>query len=148
MGRTRTFTAWLVALAALAAQPAGAQDAGSEAEALRQLDIMLMVTSLRCRFGEADFRADYNRFAAQHLAIMNQAGEELRLAYAGRRLDALQTGIANRYGTGHPWLDCAGLQQVTRNLAEAEGRQVLLAAADELLGDAPARSGLVASYVP
>ena len=141
-----------IAPAMLAPLPAAAQVASSEAEQLRQLDIMLMVTALRCRTDAADFQDDYNRFSARHLATMNQAARELRANYgtgqqAVRRLDRLSTTIANRFGQGHPWLECSQLRQVTRDLADSSGRQVLLAAADELLAEgAPRRDTLVARY--
>lgn len=139
----------------LGAAPAAAQSVTSEAEQLRQLDIMLMVTALRCRNGSADFQSDYNRFAARHLDTMNRAARELRAQYASgqsevqarRRIDRLSTTIANRFGQGHPWLECGQLRQVTRDLADSSGRQVLLAAAAELLGDgASRRETLVARY--
>lgn len=142
----------LAALATLGAVPTAAQAQDSEAEQLRRLDIMLMVTALRCRNGEADFQADYNRFSARHLATMNGAARELRAQYgsgqqAVRRLDRLSTTMANRYGLGHPWLECEQLQQVTRDLADSSGRQVLLAAAEELLAaGGPQRDTLVARY--
>jgi hypothetical protein len=146
----------LFALAAVpamfAAAPAAAQMATSEAEQLRQLDIMLMVTALRCRSDADDFQADYNRFSARHLATMNQAAQQLRANYgtgqqAVRRLDRISTTIANRFGQGHPWLECGQLRAVTRDLADSSGRQVLLAAAEELLADgAPRRDTLVARY--
>ncbi len=119
---------------------------------MRQLDIMLMVTALRCRHGDEDFQAEYNRFSARHLETMNGAARELRAEYgtgqqAVRRLDRLSTSIANRFGQGHPWLECAQLAQVARDLANSSGRQVLLAAAEELLGEGgPRRDGLVARY--
>lgn len=139
----------------LGAAPAAAQSVTSEAEQLRQLDIMLMVTALRCRNGSADFQSDYNRFAARHLDTMNRAARDLRAQYASgqsevqarRRIDRLSTTIANRFGQGHPWLECGQLRQVTRDLADSSGRQVLLAAAAELLGDgASRRETLVARY--
>lgn len=144
-----------LAAATLTAEPVAAQVATSEAEQLRQLDIMLMVTALRCRNGSDDFQADYNRFAARHLATMNGASRELQAQYgrsqnatqARRRLDRLSTSIANRYGLGHPWLECGQLGQVTRDLADSTGRQVLLAAAEELLAEgAPRQETLVARY--
>jgi hypothetical protein len=145
-----------MALAALPAMfsalPAAAQAATSEAEQLRQLDIMLMVTALRCRTDADDFQADYNRFSARHLATMNAAARELRANYgtgqqAVRRLDRLSTTIANRFGQGHPWLECGQLRAVTRDLADSTGRQVLLSAARDLLADgAPRRDTLVARW--
>ena len=80
MGRKRVFVAVLgFALATtMAANQGRAQSIHSEAEQLRRLDIMLMVTSLRCRHGADDFRSDYQRFTARHLATLNEAGRTLQ----------------------------------------------------------------------
>ncbi|HET9628312.1 MAG TPA: S-adenosyl-L-homocysteine hydrolase [Novosphingobium sp.] len=115
--------------------------APGEAEKLRRLDIMLMVTGLRCRTTTSDFRADFAAFEAAHLPILNAAAAELRqglvsragAAGADRALDRISTGMANQYGQGHPWLDCAQLKQTTRVLAGVKGRATLVEAADELL---------------
>ncbi len=136
--------------------PASAQFAAGEAELLRCLDIMLMVTSLRCRHGQDDFQPEYRRFSSRHLATMNSAGRELHAYYslrhgesrAGRHLDQLSTGMANRYGQGHPWLECSDLRAATSRLAATDSRSELLVAAREMLEDRPARGAvtLVARY--
>ncbi len=150
MGRKQSAVAVLgVSLAlALAAGPARAQDRTAEAAQLRRLDIMLMVTSLRCRLGADDFGPEYAAFTARHLATLNDAGRVLQGGRGVRALDTISTTMANRYGTGHPWLDCAALRGVAGQLAAAPDRHHLLAAADELLADSPRRTGLVAAYAP
>ena len=150
MGRDRLFVAVLgMALATtLAAGQGRAQSMPSEAEQLRRLDIMLMVTSLRCRYGEDDFRPEYNAFTARHLATLNEAGRALQRGRGVRSLDTISTTMANRYGTGHPWLDCAQLRGVVQQLSETGDRRQLLAAANELLADGPRRADLVAAYAP
>jgi len=150
MGRTGLFTAMLASalLAVPAPVSAQAQDTVTEAEQLRRLDIMLMVTALRCRFGVDDFQADYERFTARHLAVLNEAGRQLQHGHGHRHLDRISTTMANRYGQGHPWLGCAELHGVAQQLSAAPDRHELLAAADELLGDSPRRASLVASYTP
>ena len=150
MGR-KTFAVAVLgaaAAAAILAAPARAQTAQGEAEQLRRLDIMLMVTSLRCRLGADDFAPDYAAFAARHLATLNEAGRVLQGRRGVRALDTISTTMANRYGTGHPWLDCAGLRAAAQQLAAAPDRYHLLAAAEELLADSPRRAGLVAAYTP
>lgn len=132
-----------IALAAGAATTPARADTGYEgAHLLRSLDIMLMVTSLRCRTGAHDFRADYERFATAHLPSLNAAGQTLRVSLAARlgepdparALDRMGVRIANSYGDGHPWMDCAELQRVTRELSHfsdsgqlAEAARVILA---------------------
>jgi hypothetical protein len=111
------------------------------AEKVRQLDIMLMVSSLRCRNTADNFQADYAAFSAAHLTELNQASQTLESDFARRfgssgaqrALDKLSTSMANRYGQGHPWLDCHDLKLVTRELAGDRRTDALLSAADNLL---------------
>jgi hypothetical protein len=136
------------ALAALAlglalVTPAQAAGPMSGAEKLRRLDIMLMVTGLRCRAGADNFTADYGEFTSSHLRELNEANAELKsdmaqrfgAAGAQRALDRLSTTMANGYGQGHPWLSCGDLKMVARNLAYVHGRATLEEAADQLLAD-------------
>lgn len=139
-----TIKTGMVALAAGAmvlAAPLQAASPSAEAEKLRKLDIMLMVTALRCRTTADNFQPDFAAFEAAHLTELNGAAAQMRkdlvatagAAGAARALDRLSTGMANQYGQGHPWLDCAQLRQVTRVLARAKGRETLVEAADQLL---------------
>lgn len=136
----------LVALAVLAAglvltNPAQAAGSLGGAEKLRRLDIMLMVTGLRCRATADNFTADYGRFTSNQLTELNAANNELKADMARRfgavgaqrALDRLSTTMANSYGQGHPWLSCAELKTVARNLATVRGRATLEEAADQLL---------------
>lgn len=142
----------LLALAALAvglvlttpAHAAGAPGGPpGGAEKLRRLDIMLMVTGLRCRASADNFTEDYGMFAANHLGDLNAANAELKANFVRRHgpagaqaaLDRLSTTMANGYGQGHPWLSCRDLKVVTRNLAQVRGRTTLEEAADQLLVD-------------
>lgn len=54
------------------------------AEQLRRLDIMLMVTSLRCRKTVDDFQADYGDFTQEHLSELNDAARSLQAGFVGR----------------------------------------------------------------
>ena len=143
--------AGVAALSMVLAAPAGASPVDS-AEKIRKLDIMLMVTALRCRKGSDNFQADYEHFSASHLAELNAASNTLKAdlsrrqgaAGAKRALDKISTGMANAYGNGHPWLDCAGLKEVARELASNKQPGVLLAAADEYLGSGRSRVALAA----
>ncbi|QGN53742.1 S-adenosyl-L-homocysteine hydrolase [Novosphingobium sp. Gsoil 351] len=143
--------ALLAATSLVGTTPAQAQSCwGTEAvnaAKLRNLDIMLMVTALRCRMGPANFQPDYYRFSAAHQAELNVANGVLRAQFAGggaaaanRALDKMSTRIANSYGLGHPDLDCSELRKVTRDLATTRTRSALLDAADALVG-APAIPG-------
>lgn len=131
----------------LAAAPANADPGLDKAHALRTFDIMLMVTALRCRTGAHDFQADYYRFAARHVGTLNRAGATLRAEFASglnarhadRALDRMGVRIANSYGDGHPWLGCAQLGELARELADTADPQALATAADYALGSAPIR---------
>ena len=141
MGIFHKLAACCAAVPLLAGAPASA-DTTSQAEKLRRLDIMLMVTSLRCRTTADNFQADYARFTGKHLGSLNAAAADLRreLTYrngrvdADRALDRISVSMANAYGQGHPWLSCHQLQQVARGLADVEGTTALAEAADQLLG--------------
>jgi hypothetical protein len=131
-----------MALAAFATVvPAQAASPLDDAEKLRRLDIMLMVTGLRCRTTADNFNAEYGRFTTNHLATLNAAGAQLKAqmaarhgpAGANRALDKFSTTMANTYGQGHPWLSCAELKAATASLAQVRGRATLLEAADQLL---------------
>lgn len=115
------------------------------AEKLRRLDIMLMVTGLRCRKTADDFQADYGQFTRRQMPTLNQANNELRNQLAAqsgtqgaaRALDRMSVVMANEYGNGHPWLNCGELRQVTKSLAMVQGRETLEEAADQLLQRQP-----------
>jgi len=123
--------------------PAATAGAGDGAEQLRRLDIMLMVTSLRCRRTADDFQADYGDFTQEHLADLNDAARALQAGFVGRygdrgatrALDKISAVMANQYGAGHPWLNCHELKQITRGLAHSHGRGALVDAAQEVLAD-------------
>ena len=127
--------------AAFFAPPAQASDGFEEAHSLRSLDIMLMVTALRCRSGPHDFQSDYHQFSATHLSHLNAAGRTLQRTFAAsygernpaRALDRMGVKIANAYGGGHPWMSCAELQQVTRDLSQGADKASLAQSARYLL---------------
>lgn len=142
LGSSLAASAALVVGLAVAA-PAQAAGGTSGAEKVRRLDIMLMVTGLRCRTTADNFTADYGRFTSSQLRELNAANAELKsdmarrygAAGAQRALDRLSTTMANGYGQGHPWLSCGELKVVARNLANVRGRATLEEAADQLLSD-------------
>lgn len=122
--------------------------ASAQHEQIRKLDIMLMVTSLRCRMGKDDFQPHYRKFSAAHIGALNHSARTLEKGLvarhgkkgAKRALDRISVGMANQYGQGHPWLDCAELKEITHDLSKTKDSAVLHQAAEELLGPAP-RSG-------
>ena len=141
----------LVAMTMAGVVPARA-DAPGSAEKLRRLDIMLMVTGLRCRSGADNFQPDFQAFEARHMADLNAANRQLKADYvrrlgpagADRALDRLSVVMANEYGNGHPWLGCHELKSLAQDLAGATGAEPLEKAADMVLsGD-----GQQLAYLP
>lgn len=131
--------------------PAMAGDIAS-AEKLRKLDIMLMVTALRCRHSADGFQADYYNFSAKHNKSLNSAAHEMQSsleqqygpAGAKRALDRLSVSMANHYGQGHPSMNCAQLKAATQQLAQDNDYASLVAAADRMLAPDPGRVMLAA----
>ena len=144
-GKLGTTLVVMASLAAslVAATPAQASGAMGGSEKLRRLDIMLMVTGLRCRTTESNFTADFAAFEAAHMADLNAASTAIRdsmvprfgISGANRALDRISTSMANQYGQGHPWLNCGQLKQVASTLVEMRGLQPLVEAANDLLDD-------------
>ena len=108
---------------------------------IRRLNIMLMVTSLRCRRTVHDFQSEYDLFATAHQQNLEEAHEALTKemvaqhgeAGIARALDRIGVAIANRYGDGHPTLGCSDLKEVTLSLAMSQDRTRLSQMADDLL---------------
>ena len=130
------------ALAVVPAIPAAAQDVET-ATSLRRLDMMLMVTSLRCRFGSDDFRADYDRFRASNLPSLRDAALTVTGEFTRRygkqgavtQFDRMSVAMANYYGAGHPRLDCGQLKREVGQMTAALGDVRLAQAATRLLDD-------------
>jgi hypothetical protein len=154
MGLHNKLAAGLAAMSVLVAIPQAAVAAVSVGDAakLRRLDIMLMVTSLRCRFGADNFQADYATFSTNQNGLMQAAFHDMQAAYtaqlgpvgARKMLDTMSVGMANQYGQGHPWLGCGQLKDLARTLAVSTDRAELVAAADEVLAEAPRQGGRLA----
>ena len=145
----KTIAAAASAAVLLLAPVSASASGSSDAENLRRLDIMLMVTSLRCRMGADDFQPQYREFSANHLSTLNGAAKQLEAGLvnqhgatgAKRALDRISVGMANEYGQGHPWLGCRELKQITTDLAASRDPVNLRIAAVELLASVPSRVG-------
>jgi hypothetical protein len=141
----KSAAASLAAFAVLATPTTVHAGAADDAEAVRKLDIMLMVTSLRCRRTADNFQPDYQRFSSSHLTALNAASRTLQAglvkksgpAGAKKALDKISVGMANEYGNGHPWLGCGELKQIAKNLASDKDSTKLAATADDLLSSRP-----------
>ena len=143
MNFIKTAAASLAAFAVLATPVSVQAGASDDAEAVRKLDIMLMVTSLRCRKTADNFQADYQRFSSNNLTVLNAASRQLQAdllkkGNTGKRaLDKISVSMANEYGNGHPWLGCGELKQIARELSAGKNSAQLAVAADDLLSSRP-----------
>jgi hypothetical protein len=112
-----------------------------QAAKLRQLDVLLMVGSLRCRSGTQDYRASYDRFLLRHrpllgkvnLAILTEMRAKLGSVGALEALDQASVRMANHYGEQASY-GCGDLGQVAAALAE-NNDEALPKAADVLVGE-------------
>lgn len=92
-----------------------------EAAQIRDFEMMLMVSALRCRATGNDFLANYNRFIREKRDALTQVNDELREHFRSEvgpvgalgAYDNYVTGIANSYGAGTDGLACRDLQSIT-----------------------------------
>ena len=113
---------------ALSTQPAQAcwDNAAQNAAKISNLNMMLMVTALRCRGGNDNFLAQYNKFVKINNALLGSQNSLIRAQFAKTigangaesALDKLATGYANIYGAGHPNMDCNALKALAMRVAE------------------------------
>lgn len=136
-----TLSAQQVAVQEVLATPEYVSPIAANAANIQRLNIMLMVTSLRCRQSAHDFQSEYDLFSRAHQQNLAEAHDALAqnlVAEHGedgtaRALDRIGVAIANRYGDGHPTLDCSALKEVTLQLAMSQDRTRLAQMADDLL---------------
>jgi hypothetical protein len=118
-----------------------------EAAKLRQLDVLLMVGSLRCRTGAQDYRAAYDRFLLRHRPLLGKVNQAIlaemrtKLGSIGalEALDQASVRMANQYGEQASY-GCGDLGEVTAALAQS-GPEALPRAAEVLVGDDVALEG-------
>ena len=129
----------------LVATPARACWTNTEQDAARiaNMNQMLMVSALRCRFGNDNFLSDYNRFirtnndvlATQHAIIKGRYARSMGEKAAFAELDRFIIALSNYYGGGHGDPDCAKLEKLSAELSR--GRQdvkTLAMIADDVVG--------------
>ena len=152
MTRTGKVAALCVLAAMTIATPAQACWTSAEQDAAKvaNLNMMMMVSALRCRKGPDDFLADYNRFVknnnpvigSQNAAVRNHFARTNGNGNADLAMDKFIIGIANSYGGGHGWLGCAQLKLVAQDLS-LNGHNVgsLLVIAKETVDEVPLSGG-------
>ena len=92
-----------------------------EAAQIRDFEMMLMVSALRCRATGNNFLPAYNRFIREKRDALTQVNDELREHFrsvagpigALGAYDNYVTGLANIYGAGADGLACRDLQSIT-----------------------------------
>jgi hypothetical protein len=92
-----------------------------EAAQIRDFEMMLMVSALRCRSTGSNFLAAYNRFIREKREALIQVNDELREHFrlmagpvgALGAYDNYVTQLANVYGAGPDGLACRDLQSIT-----------------------------------
>ena len=92
-----------------------------EAAQIRDFEMMLMVSALRCRSTGSNFLAAYNRFIREKREALTQVNDELREHFrlvagpvgALGAYDNYVTQLANVYGAGADGLACRDLQSIT-----------------------------------
>lgn len=111
-----------------------------EAAKLRQLDVMLLVGSLRCRANANDFRPEYDAFLTKHRTELGKANQIILTDFRNRvgavnafnALDKASVKMANGYGE-QSGIGCRDLKQLAGALATAETAD-LPHAADVMVG--------------
>ncbi len=142
-----------LALAAmLIAQPAQAcwTEKEQDAAKLANLNMMMMVSALRCRNGADNFLDKYNQFVRLYNPLLGSHNATIRSHFArtnGARAaeaasDRFVIGIANNYGAGHDSMDCGELRSLASTLSErGHDAASLLALADATIETIPLPGG-------
>ncbi len=133
-GFPKKVLAGLATLACLATTPANAacwSNEAVDAAMVRDLETMLMVSTLRCRLGGMDMMEDYNHFISTARPALTQINDTLRNHFgtgnaALNAYDGYVTKVANRYGGGAEGLSCRDMNSILHAaLAEGGSRQGL-----------------------
>lgn len=135
----------------MAAQPAQACWSDSEAKAasVANLNMMMMVTALRCRNGQHNFLAEYNRFVRLNNPVIGAHNAQVKARFARmvggagaeRAMDKFTISLANHYGTGHASMDCAELKLLASELGSRAHQSASLSDLAERHAGTPELSG-------
>lgn len=119
------------------------QSEAADQARVRQLDVLLMVSALRCEHGDVPFLEGYNRFVAANRDVIASANDGMRRHFAAsmsqaaalNAYDAMVVRMANQFGDGHGLPDCASMAAITDSLADGETTASLASLSAELVGD-------------
>lgn len=117
----------LALAATMTANPVQACWTNAEAEAadVANLNMMMMVSALRCRMGQDNFLDEYNRFVVQNNPLIGAQNAKMKAHFARINgagaaegaMDRFVIGIANNYGGGHESMGCTQLKMLAGELA-------------------------------
>jgi hypothetical protein len=87
--------------------------------------MMMMVTALRCRNGQHNFLAEYNRFVRLNNPVIGAHNAQVKARFARmvggpgaeRAMDKFTISLANHFGIGHENMGCAELKLLASDLA-------------------------------
>lgn len=122
----------------------------TEAAQIREFDIMLMVSALRCQVKGTDFVADYNRFVTGNKPVLVAVNDELRRHFneelggkaALDAYDQMSTAMANHYGNGGGMdEDCDALRAIVVAATGMESSRDFLLANAQRVGVDPVLAG-------
>jgi hypothetical protein len=134
----------LALAATVVAQPAQACWTSAEANSAKvaHLNMMMMVSALRCRNGQDNFLTEYNRFVTLNNGAIGGQNAVVRSHFArtdGAKaadgaMDKFIINIANHYGGGHKSMGCAELRNVAGQMAQRghDGASLLVIAEDSI----------------
>jgi hypothetical protein len=149
----------VVALAAtMAASPAQAcwTNAERDAAQVANLNMMMMVTALRCRGGKDNFLNEYNRFVKSNNPVLGAQNAAVRGHFArlhGHKaadsaMDKYIIALANNYGGGHEGKGCGQLKEIAGQLAhKGHSAASLLAIAEANVEKQPLPGGMCRVHI-
>jgi hypothetical protein len=127
MKRTGKAAALMLA-ATLITHPAHACWTNAEGDAAKvaNLNMMMMVSALRCRNGQDNFLNEYNRFVRSNNAVLGAQNAIMKGRFARINgvkaaegaMDKYVITLANHYGSGHESMGCAELKNLAGNLSQ------------------------------
>jgi hypothetical protein len=148
---TRNLAAIAAATSLLAAQPAQAcwSDRETQAASVANLNMMMMVTALRCRKGPDNFLAEYNRFVTTNNGTLGLQNAVIKSRFARMNgaqaaegaMDRFTIGLANSYGGSSADRGCGELKLLAVDLASRSHDSTALAAMADRHAGVPALPG-------
>jgi hypothetical protein len=123
------------------AQAACWSDEAAQAAQVRDLDTMLMVSSLRCHLKGVEFIPAYNEFVANNRDALVEANNRIQTHFTGKggasAYDSYVTKLANSYGAGAKDISCAELADMATTAANLGGGYANLTAYVRSEGHSP-----------